>query len=805
MSRPETACPACHMDESLKPVPATPSTVAFAICTSCEIRVELVSVPASPKPQPATSATATISQQDFLALVARVDGHDQVLAELAALRKELASVNKQNATLRAELAALKATPAQQQQQTRQTLPRQQQVPRQPPTVAPATQTPITAPITATWAQRAASGTKKKPNARQIAASARAFIPATGPQGFDFVYLPKTRKYQRSEIRSRLRDVGIDTSRVLDIIYPARDVIGLLVHVQYRALLKETLLQKKIETIDSFDPLDPKHIADPRHAPLGTEDRRRLAVDLHRQRLLHGLEKMRPHVSPAVARSYVEIGWIADTDVPQRNTPRHKDAGAAFRKEDTSHKEDALLHKETIDVMSEDSEDDECSLPTSWDQHHNYALPVIDPRDARRRNRGQYGITTLISPTCPFPVLPLPSSSPFISSFRIGTTHIVCCYIPPTLGGPDDSAAYNDILNSIPLLPDTIICGDFNARLGDITGDSITTTRGRILTTWMEDRQLLLWQTPAIFGVPTFCTSRGGEVHQSVIDLFLSNFPADITEMTVRTDLSLSSDHRLVMAALSLPDMVDDTSRPPGRRMWNLSRLQEDEVSALYVRAFSSASQALRVRLLAHLDQPQLGRPDIDGLAEELNELIYSALSRSVGDKKPRPKHWKWFWTPALMDAAAARDYCYRRWNRAVGLDKIPWWERYLTALHAFRLGVKRARRQAYRAFCDALERNFAAATSKIKAIRRRRQTQPTYCHPDGPMVAVETMSQQLASVSDGRFLPADRPIAPELPPGPHGLDESPFTIDSVGAAIRRLPNRKAPGADHLRAEMLKPI
>ncbi|KAG2171722.1 hypothetical protein INT43_008102 [Umbelopsis isabellina] len=41
-----------------------------------------------------------------------------------------------------------------------------------------------------------------------------------------------------------------------------------------------------------------------------------------------------------------------------HTPRHKDAGAAFRQEETSHKEDALLHKETIDIMSEDSEDDE---------------------------------------------------------------------------------------------------------------------------------------------------------------------------------------------------------------------------------------------------------------------------------------------------------------------------------------------------------------------------------------------------------------------------------------------------------------
>ncbi|KAG2178933.1 hypothetical protein INT43_001780 [Umbelopsis isabellina] len=102
--------------------------------------------------------------------------------------------------------------------------------------------------------------------------------------YEIAYIPKNRKLTRSEIRSRLRDVGIDTTRVLDIIYPARDVIGLLVHVQYRALLKETLLQKKIETIDSFDPLDPKHIADPRHASLGTGDRCRLAVALLRERL-----------------------------------------------------------------------------------------------------------------------------------------------------------------------------------------------------------------------------------------------------------------------------------------------------------------------------------------------------------------------------------------------------------------------------------------------------------------------------------------------------------------------------------------
>ncbi|KAM3579452.1 hypothetical protein VKS41_008308 [Umbelopsis sp. WA50703] len=279
-----------------------------------------------------------------MALAARVDAHDQALTEIAALQRENAKMRQENAAmkahntaLQAQLAALKATPADKQQQQ----PRQQQPSRQQPTVAQATKTPIT------WAQRAASSSKV-PSTRKVAAAARAFQPSTGPQGYEFIYIPRTRRLNRSEVRSSLRSVGVDTARVLDILYPARDVLGLLVHAQYLPLIRETLLKQKIQPLESFDPLDAKHIADPKHASLTTEDRRRLAVDLHRERLLRGLEKMRPHVRPAVARSYVEIGWIAEDDAPQRNAQGHHDAGAVFRMEERAD-----------DIMSEDAEEDEC--------------------------------------------------------------------------------------------------------------------------------------------------------------------------------------------------------------------------------------------------------------------------------------------------------------------------------------------------------------------------------------------------------------------------------------------------------------
>jgi hypothetical protein len=63
-------------------------------------------------------------------------------------------------------------------------------------------------------------------------------------------------------------VGVDTARILDIIYPARDVLGLLVHVQYLPLITETLKKQKITPLTNFDPVDSKHIAVGDHLKTG---------------------------------------------------------------------------------------------------------------------------------------------------------------------------------------------------------------------------------------------------------------------------------------------------------------------------------------------------------------------------------------------------------------------------------------------------------------------------------------------------------------------------------------------------------
>lgn len=460
-------------------------------------------------------------------------------------------------------------------------------------------------------------------------------------------------------------------------------------------------------------------------------------------------------------------------------------------------DDVLQHCHSLDILfiTETWLLPPSRLPTTWQQHHNYGTPVTG------NFRGSHGITTLISPSCTLNITPLPTANKFIMSFRVASTTIIACYFPPSL--PDEEVLH--MLDSIPLRLDTIICGDFNARMGDRIGDTATNTRGRLLTTWLEDHDMLIWNVDLAYATPTFTTFRNGRTNQSVIDLIISNHRPDSRSMTIHSDLSLGSDHRLIFASCDLPTIVTAPTASPTRRMWNLSRLQESDCCDLYESLFSTTSQDLRDRLHDIVHHPPDTQPDIDQLAEDLNELVYAALSHSVGDRSPRPKHWKWFWSPSLAASAAYRDNCYRQWRRAQGLSKVDWWQRHRDAHIAFRRDIKAARRQAYRAFCEALARDFGRATSKIKTIRRRRQQNHTFVHPDGALAAANTMAQHLATVCNGSILPEERPQPPPACALPHDTQTCPFDVTTVSEAICRLPNRKAPGSDHLRAEMLKPI
>jgi hypothetical protein len=109
-------------------------------------------------------------------------------------------------------------------------------------------------------------------------------------------------------------------------------------------------------------------------------------------------------------------------------------------------------------------------------------------------------------------------------------------------------------------------------------------------------------------------------------------------------------------------------------MWNLSRLQENDVNELYATLFEENAEALKKTLQLLLDDEATERSPIDELTDQLNQYIYEALDLALGTKPAKPKHWKWFWTSELEQMAKQRERCYQQWRRSIGINRGLKWE-----------------------------------------------------------------------------------------------------------------------------------
>jgi hypothetical protein len=457
-----------------------------------------------------------------------------------------------------------------------------------------------------------------------------------------------------------------------------------------------------------------------------------------------------------------------------------------------------------------------SFPSDWSQFHLYGTKVPGAF-----GRGSGGVSAFVSPSCPFIISQLPSYNPHTLSLKVGTLTVHCVYLPPSLS----SDKVLSILHSLPLTSDTILCGDFNARFGSLLGDTNANARGNSLQPWIEESSLSILNASLAYGIPTFTTFRRQKEVHSIIDLFLTNIGEIAllnSHIAIESDLSLGSDHRLMTLTFGyVPTTSVDSQATTGggnsggtlapRRQWKLSRLRKEKPLGLLRESFRSSVTPLVNSLSGLVSAPPGVRPDIDALNDSLNCCLYESLDGSIGVKSGRPGHWKKYWTQEIEDAARERDASYSRWRWAHSFAKVETWGIYQIAHRRFRSLIQAAKRLSWNTFCSDLEKDFSKATAAIKRIKRKKESSATYSHPNGPAASVTTMASHLASVYDGTLLnSASRPVAPELNVSdlPYSNDATVadlFDADTIVSLIKRLPNGKAPGPDHLKAEMLKAL
>ncbi|ORE09809.1 hypothetical protein BCV72DRAFT_254655 [Rhizopus microsporus var. microsporus] len=134
-----------------------------------------------------------------------------------------------------------------------------------------------------------------------------------------------RRLQRQEIAAQFLQppsenqgfqyIHINNSRILDIHYPARTTVTLLVHNNYAPKLKSHLQKFKVRIIDNFDPCDGSILMDPKYDQCSKEECDHLSLKFRCESVRRALPYICAPVKAAVARYFYTQKWIDKMNHP----------------------------------------------------------------------------------------------------------------------------------------------------------------------------------------------------------------------------------------------------------------------------------------------------------------------------------------------------------------------------------------------------------------------------------------------------------------------------------------------------------
>ncbi|KAG2217440.1 hypothetical protein INT45_000714 [Circinella minor] len=118
--------------------------------------------------------------------------------------------------------------------------------------------------------------------------------------FNYVHIPCQQRTTRQETRELLRHLNINTSRILDISFPGRNIIGLLVHHHYLPEIISIMQIAKIPILKDFDPTHQDNLKDPKYKKCSISERDTISKQCHRTRCLRAI----------AAQPFILMGKIA---------------------------------------------------------------------------------------------------------------------------------------------------------------------------------------------------------------------------------------------------------------------------------------------------------------------------------------------------------------------------------------------------------------------------------------------------------------------------------------------------------------
>lgn len=200
-----------------------------------------------------------------------------------------------------------------------------------------------------------NSTSNPPRQRPKQQCLRHFAFVSPNQGFQYLHLPIKAKLPLKEMRYNLRKIGLSGGSIIDVQYPTSSVVSILVHNDYVQTALNVFEENKLPIIQDFDPLDPKHLKDPKYK----DDTNALKItrlqELQQKRFQQTLAFLRPPVQLAVARDFVRKGWISDIVLTTLLTPNSS-------QNDTAQNENLILANFVIDTEDQHTPMDTLNSP-----------------------------------------------------------------------------------------------------------------------------------------------------------------------------------------------------------------------------------------------------------------------------------------------------------------------------------------------------------------------------------------------------------------------------------------------------------
>ena len=340
---------------------------------------------------------------------------------------------------------------------------------------------------------------------------------------------------------------------------------------------------------------------------------------------------------------------------------------------------------------------------------------------------------LVHHSVPFQSLSLPTTLPCTISriFLRRWFTVVSLYLSPAV--PIDFPQLDSLISRLPR--PFLLLGDFNCR-HSLWGDSVTSTRGRLLEHFLASRDLVLLND----GSPTHIDPRTHS--SSCLDLSFCSPDASLDFSWSVLDSTFSSDHFPLSLSLS------SYSRPSVPPRWNFDRADWSSFTSSTVPSRSASDFSSPLALFAFFVS-----------------LVLSAASTSIprSSRPPGSKRVPW-WSAECARALRIKRSRWKTYCRRRHTPDAPYYYVLYKQANAFlRRTVKDAKRSSWQSYLSAVRADtpISAVWSKIRKISGKFVRSPApVLHVQGALVAdplsvANTLGSHFSTVSSGSHLSPD--------------------------------------------------